>query len=195
MNRVLALAPLVVVPAVALAAVSAQEKKAQEKGAPAEMQMTLPQPGPHHARIKDLAGTWDLEVESMMGTPEKSKGTETNMTVGGLWNVMDAHGDFGGMPFHGHGFAGYDSTKKKHVSSWIDVFGDYITNSEGECDGTCKVETTYADMPNPMGPGRAKLKQVHEWKDQDTREFSMFMQGPDGAWMPSMKITYHRRKK
>ncbi|HET6202323.1 MAG TPA: DUF1579 domain-containing protein [Planctomycetota bacterium] len=199
MNRILALAPLVVVPAVALAAVSAQEKKPEEKGAPAEMQMTPPQPGPHHARIKDFTGAWDAEVESMMGPPgtppEKSKATETDMTVGGLWNAMDARGEFGGMPFHGHGFGGYDSQKKMHVGSWIDSFGDYITNSEGDCDGTCKVETTNSDMPNPMGPGRIKVKQVHEWKDKDTREFSMFMQGPDGAWMQTMKITYHRRVK
>ncbi|MGH7150882.1 MAG: DUF1579 family protein [Planctomycetota bacterium] len=65
---------------------------------------------------------------------------------------------------------------------------------EGDCDGTCKVETTYAEIPNPMGSGMGKVRSVHEWVDPDDRVLQMFMQGEDGKRTPWMKITYRRRK-
>ncbi|MCI0587487.1 MAG: DUF1579 domain-containing protein [Planctomycetes bacterium] len=198
MNRQIGLVALLALPAVALAGFSAQDKKAPEKGPPADMQGMMPQPGPHHARIKDFEGTWDCDVQSFMapeGMPATSKAVEVDRPVGGFWNVMDATGSFGGMAFQGHGTSGYDSKKKKHVGTWIDNFGDYIMLSEGDCDGTCKVETTYSESPDMMGgPGMVKVKNVHTWVDKDNRTYEMFMQGEGGKWNPWIKITYKRRK-
>jgi hypothetical protein len=50
-------------------------------------------------------------------------------------------------------------------------------------------------MEGPDGSGAVtKTKHVTEWKDDDTRVFSMFMTAPDGKDYPVMKITYKRRK-
>lgn len=177
-----------------------EAKKPQEKGAkPEAAAMPAPaKPGPHHARISKIAGTWDVEVETMMqpgAPPQKSKGVETNTTAGnGLWTILDYKGEMMGQPFHGHGIAGYDSTKKKHVGVWADSMADFLAVSEGECDGTCRVETLWAEMPDPMTGKPAKYKEIHEWKDEDTRQFSMSTTGPDGKDMVLFRATYRRRK-
>jgi hypothetical protein len=47
--------------------------------------------------------------------------------------------------------------------------------------------------PGPDGQPM-KMKAVTEYKDDDTRVFTMYMNGPDGKEAPSMRITYKRRK-
>jgi hypothetical protein len=39
-----------------------------------------------------------------------------------------------------------------------------------------------------------KTKAVTQWKDADTRVFTLFATGPDGKDEPGLKITYDRRK-
>ena len=38
------------------------------------------------------------------------------------------------------------------------------------------------------------MRETTEWKDFDTKVFTMFMTGADGKEVPTMKITYERRE-
>jgi hypothetical protein len=157
----------------------------------------LPKPGPEHAVLKADEGTWDATVEMMAPpgapAPPASKGTETNTLMGGMWLVTDFKGDMMGMPFTGHGIAGWDATKKKYVTVWTDNMSPALMTGESTYDAGKKTMTGYMEGPDMTGKV-SKMKSTTEWKDVDTRVFTMFASMPDGKEVPTMRITYKRRK-
>lgn len=166
--------------------------------AAASAQMPAPaQPGPEHALLKKDVGTWDATVEmnGPPGTPAMvSKGTETvTIACGGLWQVSEFKADMAGMPFEGRGTVGYDPAKKKYVGTWVDSMTAGLSLVEATYDPAKKTMTGW--MEGPDGAGKiTKMKEVTEWKDDDTRVFTMFTATPDGKEAPTMKISYKRRK-
>ncbi len=156
----------------------------------------LPKPGPEHKVLEMDAGTWDATVEMMTAPgapPMTSRGTETS-TIGcqGLCLITDFKGDFGGMPFHGHGTTTWDPTKKKYVGTWTDSMAMGLALSEGTYDPATKKATSVMDGPDITGK-RTKSKTVVEYKDANTRVMSMSTIGPDGREVPTMKITYTKK--
>jgi len=173
-------------------AAAAQDKPTAPPGMP-----PLPQPGPEHAVLKADEGTWEATVE-MLGppgapVPPPSKGTETNTLMGGMWLVTDFKGDMMGMPFAGHGIAGWDSVKKKYVSVWTDNMSPALMTGEATYDPGKKVMTGFMEGPDMTGKV-SKMKSTTEWKDADTRVFTMYGPGPDGKEAPTMRISYKRKK-
>jgi len=61
---------------------------------------------------------------------------------------------------------------------------------EGTYDPATKTLTAMMEGPDPSGVV-TKIKETTEWKDADTRVFTMY--APDGKTV-SMRITYKRRK-
>jgi len=156
-----------------------------------------PKPGPEHERLTKAAGVWDATVE-MSEAPGKppaiSKGTETNTVLpGGLWLVSDFKSEMMGQPFTGHGVSGYDPVKKKYVGTWVDSWTASLGTTEGTFDPATKKETAWMEAPDPTGK-MTKMKLETEWKDDDTRVFTLWGPGPDGKDFPGLKITYKRRK-
>jgi len=161
----------------------------------AAQQPQPPTPGPEHKILAMEAGTWDATVEMFMpgAPPMTSKGTETNtMGCGGLCLISDFKGEFGGMPFHGHGTSTWDPNKKKYVGTWIDSMSSGLSLSEGTYDAAAKKATSTMEGPDPTGK-IVKSKTVVEYKDDNTRVMSMFMTGPDGKEVPTMKISYTKK--
>ena len=154
----------------------------------------MPIPGPEHAVLKEQEGVWDATVENWIepgAPPMTSRGIETNaIGMGGFWLVTDFRGDFGGRPFQGHGLMGYDPTKQKYQGTWVDSMSPGLMTSEGTYDAKTKTLTCVVEGPDMSGK-ISKMKEVSEWKDADTRVFSMYNEGKD---TPSMRITYKRRK-
>jgi hypothetical protein len=64
---------------------------------------------------------------------QEFKGVETVRSFGnGLWIVFDFHCDnFMGMPFDGHGTAGYSPDEKKYVLNWIDSMSTDVDSGTG----------------------------------------------------------------
>ncbi len=157
----------------------------------------VPQPGPEHAVLKSDVGTWDATVEMIVPpgaqAPPPSKGVETNTLLGGLWLVTDFKGDMMGSPFGGHGIAGWDPTKKKYVSVWTDTMSPGLLTGESTYDASKKTMTGWMEGPDMSGKV-TKMTSVVEYKDPDTRVFTMSGAGPDGKSAPMMRITYKRRK-
>jgi len=157
----------------------------------------MPKPGPEHELFKHDAGTWDATVEMWMAPgapPMTSKGVETNtLGCGGLCLVTDFKGEFGGMPFHGHGTAAYDSIKKKYVGSWTDSMSNGLAVSESTYDAAKKVSTGYMEGPDMSGQV-VKTKAMTEYKADGSRVFTLYNKAPDGKETPGMRITYTKRK-
>ncbi len=153
----------------------------------------MPTPGPEHQMLAKDVGTWDATVEMFMAPgapPAVSKGTETVAMMGGFWQLTEFKSEMMGQPFEGRGATGYDPAKKKYVGTWVDTMTPAYYTLEGSYDTATKSLTTIMEGPDPSG-AVAKTKAVTEWKDADTRVFTMY--GPDGT-TPGMRITYKRRK-
>jgi hypothetical protein len=154
----------------------------------------MPQPGPEHELLKKDVGAWDATSEMFMGgpgsAPTVSKGTETVRMVGGFWQVSDFAAEMMGQPFEGRGAMGYDPAKKKYVGTWIDSMTPGYYTVEGTYDAATKTLTATMEGPDPSG-AIVKTKETTEWKDADTRVFTMY--DADGKTV-SMRITYKRRK-
>ena len=157
----------------------------------------MPTPGPEHAVMKEELGTWDASVEMMMpGAPATppSKGVEVNvLSCSGLCLVTDFKGTLMGMPFEGHGVSTWDPAKKKYIGSWSDSMAAGLATSEATWDAAKKTMNGTMEAPDGTG-GTAKMRSTVEYTADGTRVFSMFMAGPDGKEMPTMRITYTRRK-
>ena len=154
----------------------------------------LPKPGPEHELLKKDVGTWDATVEMMMPPGPPSKGTEvTALGPGGLWIITDFKSEMMGAPFQGHGVSGWDPARKKYVGTWVDSMSTSVMVTESTYDAASRSLTGWIDAPGPDGQPM-KLKAVTEYKDDDTRVFTMYMKGPDGKEAPTMRISYKRRK-
>jgi Protein of unknown function (DUF1579) len=155
-----------------------------------------PKPGPEHALFKEDEGTWDASIEMFMpgqSTPMVSKGVETNIVgCGGLCLITDFKGDMMGQGFHGHGTATYDVGKKKYVGSWTDSMSTGLGITEGTYDPAKRTFSGWFEGPDMTGKVM-KMRNVTEYKDKNTRVFSMYGPGPDGKEALGMRITYTRK--
>jgi hypothetical protein len=159
-------------------------------------QFPVPKPGPEQEILKKEAGVWDASVETMMpdGNKDVSKGVETNTLLGGLWLITDYKGALGPQDFSGHGIMGYDAKKQKYVGTWVDTMSTSLSVVEETYDLATKTMT--GTMAGPDENGKVvKIKMVTEWKDDNTRIFTMSAPGPDGKEATMMRITYKRRGK
>jgi hypothetical protein len=157
-----------------------------------------PKPGPEHAILKQDEGAWDATVEMFMAPgapPMTSKGVETNaIGCGGLCLITDFKGEMGpGQPFHGHGTSVWDPGKKKYVGTWTDSMSSGIALGESTYDAAAKTMTGTMEGADATGKV-SKMKSVVQYKDANTRVFTMYMTGPDGKEVPGMTITYVKRK-
>jgi hypothetical protein len=81
-------------------------------------------PGPEHARLQALAGTWDYTCKFWLDPsqpPMESKGTiERRLILGGRFLEERVTGtNFDGKPgFEGLSLIGYDNGRKKYTSTW-----------------------------------------------------------------------------
>jgi hypothetical protein len=156
----------------------------------------LPKPGPEQEVLARAAGTWDAVVEvSIPGAPAMtSKGTEVAaMGCGGMCLITDFSGEMTGAPFKGHGLTAFDSRKNKYVGSWSDSMSPGVEMTETTYDPATKTSTGWMDAADPSG-ATVKTKSVSTEVDADHRTMTMFVSGPDGKDVQTMKISYTRRK-
>jgi hypothetical protein len=157
---------------------------------PAGAQPPMPKPGPEHELLKKFEGEYDASM-SFMG--QESKGVaKYKMGLGGFWLMMHYNGDFGGSKFEGAGAWGYDPTKKKYVSTWVDSMSPSIMLMEGAFDKEGTTYTETGEGPGPDGKPQ-KMKSVYDLKDKDMIIFTMYNVMGDKD-QEAFKITFKRKK-
>jgi len=165
---------LAVACALALAGAARADEPKKDAAAPQGMP-PLPKPGPEQQLFRDDAGTWDAKVESMM-PPMTSQGTETNvLSCSGLCLVTDFKGEFGGMPFEGHGTSVYDSVKKKYVGTWADSMSTGLSISEklrSQIRGLDQAQRNAQDGISMIQTAEGAMTEVHDML-QRMRELSV----------------------
>jgi Protein of unknown function (DUF1579) len=153
----------------------------------------MPKPGPEHAELKKMEGTWDA-VMKMPEVPKPLAGVATyKMELDGMWLVSDFKMDDPAMKFQGKGLDGYDQTKKKFVGVWVDSMSSAAMTMEGTYDEKTKTSTMTGEGPGRDGKPQ-KYKIVTKHTDDDHQHFEMFMVGADGKETSAFTIDYMRRK-
>jgi Protein of unknown function (DUF1579) len=153
--------------------------------------------GEPHKRLAGMEGTWDAEVSMWMAPgqpPAKSMGTSVNKAIlGGRWIEQEFTGSAMGQPFQGVGYTGYDNTKKKYVSSWIDSMSTALMVSEGTFDAAGKVMTSLSTSADPMTGKPMQTKGVMRMVDSDHHVYEMW-ETHGGKETKTLEIHYRRKK-
>ncbi|MDX1947540.1 MAG: DUF1579 domain-containing protein [Pirellulaceae bacterium] len=153
----------------------------------------FPKPGPEHAMLKQLEGTWDC-VMTMHGSPAPLNAVATyKMELGGLWLASDFKCDSPAFKFQGRGLDSYDQASKKYVSVWVDSMVTSPMMLTGTYDEATKKLTMTGEAPGPSGKPE-KVKTVSLMKDADHMTFQFFMIGEGGTETQAFSIEYTRRK-
>lgn len=155
-----------------------------------DMGMGAPKPGAEHALLKKYEGAWDATNE-MMGMTTKAT-FHCKLACNGFWLMSEYKGDFGGGTFTGYEQMGYDTAKKKYVSTWIDSMSTGIMMMEGSFDAATKTITMTGEGPDMTGKIVRHTGKT-TWADDNTFIYTMSAPGPDGKEAQMMKITYKRK--
>lgn len=162
-------------------------------------QMMKAEPQKEHKWLHKLIGEWTYESETSMGPDqpvEKVTGSESVRSLGGIWVIAEGEGE---MPGGGTGKSimtlGYDARKERFVGSWV---GSMMTNQwvyDGELDAAERVLTLGSEGPDFEAEGEtANYRDVIEFKSDDYRTLTGYMQGDDGSWNELMTVHYQRKK-
>ncbi|MFB3909908.1 MAG: DUF1579 domain-containing protein [Candidatus Eisenbacteria bacterium] len=153
-----------------------------------------------HEWLDALVGEWTVEVEMMMGPDkptEKTWGTESVRSLGGLWTVGE-----GTMDAPGGGTAtnlmtlGYDPQKQRFVGTFVASIMTFLWVYEGSLDAEKRTLTLDTTGPNMMEPGNKMMKfqDIIEIVGPDERILRSRAFGNDGKWVQFMEARYRRKK-
>lgn len=167
----------------------------------AEM-MKYATPDEHHARLKPLAGNWDVAGTFIMdpmdpNAPlEQTKSTcKREWVLNGRYLLQRVEGQpmMGSPePFAGVGMIGYDRYKAKYVFSWTDTMGTGMMYALGDSDPAGKT-FSYTWEDDCPGMGRMKLRHVIKIVDDNKHEMEFYNTGPDGKESKTGTLVFTRK--
>ena len=188
--------------AVMAAPVLAQDKPEAKGGAPQmneEMRAWIKAgtPNQNHERLSYMIGKWKTSVKMWEpGKPEPSVSSGTNVNE---WlldkRYVSTHynGTFMGEPFEGMGITGYDNTKKKYTSSWMDSMSTSIMTSLGTIDDSRKVITFHGTHDDPItGQMDKPVKTIVRMLNETKFVVEMYDRNEAGAWYMNLELVYTR---
>ncbi|MCP3918916.1 MAG: DUF1579 domain-containing protein [bacterium] len=150
------------------------------------MEMQVPQPGPEHERLAQLAGEWKGE-EIMSPSPwspveQRRVGHIRARMLEGFFVVSDYEQTMDGeVAFRGHGVYSWDPAAGEYVMYWFDSMGGAGGVARGHLEGN---QLTFQNT-SPMGHHRYR----YTFEDGGM-VFEMAM-SPDGEeWQTLMKGQY-----
>lgn len=165
----------------------------------AKVMAELSKPGPEHAKLQPLAGSWTYTAKFWMEPgkpPLETQGTiERQWILGGRFLEEKVSGTgFDGKPgFEGVGLVGYDKGRKHYTSSWA------CNMCTGACTGQGTVDTSgtrftftseaYCPLQQKVVKGREELR--IEGNDRTVSESYTTV---DGKEVKMMEITAVRKK-
>ncbi|MFN1218338.1 DUF1579 domain-containing protein [Chryseobacterium kwangjuense] len=179
---------------------SAKEWKPVDSAAAMKAWMEYSTPGEMQKTLAASDGNWTGTTTTWMengGKPVTSQSECTNkMILGGRYQHSMYKGNFMGMPFEGMSIMGYDNTKKKFVSTWVDNMGTGIMHAEGDWNSSKKSIELKGKMTDPARPGEeCDFREVYTFTDANNHMMEMY--GPDsktGKEYKTMEIKFTRKK-
>lgn len=169
---------------------------ARRKDVESSAGMKMEEPQAEHLWLRKLLGEWTSEMEMTMpdAPPERSTGTESFRSLGGLWILGEGKGSMpGGGTLNSMLTLGYDPRKNRYVGTWIGSAMTQLWVYSGTVDATGKVLTLDSEGPAMTpGGGTAKYRDTMTFKTDDHRVLTSEMLGDDGKWQRFMTANYRR---
>ena len=154
-------------------------------------------PGGAHKALEALVGNWNAEVKCWMAPDAPAAVTKatakSTWAMNGRFVQQEFKGEFMGKPFRGMSLTGYDNTKQKYNSVWVDDMHTSMFTSEGEAEDGGKIITCQGKYDCPItGQKDMVMKQVTRIISQDKHVFEMYDLSK-GDNLKTMEITYTRK--
>ena len=157
----------------------------------------MPKPQKEHEWLQRLTGEWEAEARCFMdpnGPPSVNTGIERVRALGGFWIISEVESDSAENPYANLSTTGFDPTKGKYISTWIDTMTSYLWKSEGTLNEAGTILTMEAEGICPLNPGRlTRTRDVTELKGADLKVMTSSMLGEDGNWNVGMVVTARRK--
>jgi hypothetical protein len=175
----------------------------QDKNAEDEMTkkwLAAGTPGPAHAALNDLVGSWDIATTTWMGGPgskpiQSIGAAEVQWVLGGRFQRQEMKGEMNGMPMEGVGYTGYDNLNKIYIGVWIDNSSTSMYLMKGTFDSKGRVLTVFGTMDDAITGEYGKMvKYVTRIISKDKSVFEMYdctIPGPDQR---IAEMVYTRKK-
>jgi len=183
-----------------LAVVVTWRANAQEKGEPSgddmmKAWMAANMPNEYHEVLGKMVGTWKTKSrfrpDADAPWTESTAVSELKMIMGGRFLQEHLKGEMmPGMPFEGMGITGYDNTKKKYTSSWIDSTTTAIMTSLGTIDDSKKVLTFHGEVDDPMTGKTKPNKTILRLLNDEKFVVEMYDKDANGEWYKSLEVVY-----
>jgi hypothetical protein len=152
----------------------------------------FPKPGPEHAALKKMEGTWDVTM-TLLGSIKAKGEAVAKMECGGLWLERNLKCDLGGVELHAKGLDTYDPIKKKYVSIQIDSMSTAPLSLEGNYDESSTTLTQVGEGRDFKGAVE-QIKTITKRIDDDHTKVEVYRIFPDGKEKKMVVIEYARRK-
>jgi len=156
------------------------------------------EPRSEHVWLRKMLGEWVSEADcpSETGEPQKTKGSESVRSLGGLWVVAEGEGE---MPGGGEArmlmTLGFDPEKERFIGTWAGSMMTHMWIYEGRLDESGKVLTLDTTGPNFSKPGTtAAYQDIITFLSDDHRTLTSRVRGEDGGWTQIMQADYRRKK-
>jgi hypothetical protein len=159
--------------------------------------MMKEEPRKEHKWLEKLIGEWTFQEEATAATgePPKYTGTERVRPLGGLWVLAEGQGRGpDGGPASMLLTLGYDPKRERYVGTWIGSMMSHLwVYDGGELDPSGRVLTLSAEGPDMEKKDKtARYRDVIEFKSDDERTLTAYVQGEDGQWRRLMSTVYRR---
>jgi hypothetical protein len=153
---------LVVLALSAAAALVVQEKterfaypKPDDMNAGMARWMATCKAGPPHARLKELAGEWDLVMR--MGSSETKGSAKATWFADGKWLDLETNYSMMGQPIHHRTTLGYDNFKQRFVACFVDSLQTTLNNASGLFSQDGNDLILWGTIDEPVTPEQDKM--------------------------------------
>ena len=162
-----------------------------------ERMLQLATPGPEHAALNALVGTFDAQVTSWTGPydePTRSTGAMVNTWIlGGRCLRGEFTGELLGQPFEGLSLLGFDRSQGKYFGTWADTASTwFMPFSSGTMTGN--ILTLERDMYDPTMGAMTHIREAFVVESPDRYRYVMYYSLPDGSEAKSMETVYTRAR-
>lgn len=192
----------------ALALGAALPAAAQVPDSPGERQriaqavMAAAQPGPEHAELMALAGSWTVEARLWPSPGAEPMAftfpAENRAILGGRFLESRSSGELMGMPVEALALYGFDRRHGKYTVVGFDTFGTYWVTGAGAMDPATRTVAMDGTDDDPI----TRMTQVYTLHlrlvDADTYVtdvvFHDAAHAPGGGGFKAVELTWRRRK-
>ena len=150
-----------------------------------------------HEWLQNLIGDWRYESEFVMepgGPKQKTEGTESVKSVGGLWAFSEGEDTMpDGTPTTVYRTIGYDVSFKEYRGCLFMSASSHLWKYVGTLSEDAKTMTLDCDGPSMVEDGKTvPYRDVIELIDGDHRTVTSYGQDEKGEWQEFMKASYTR---